>query len=58
MNTKNRIAAIRLSEKLEHQAEYAKKIGISYQITKNDTATKSEKGVITWQSEKSEAIAR
>ena len=36
MNTKNRIAAIRLMQKLEQNTEYAEKLGVSYGMKKQD----------------------
>ncbi len=47
MTVKNRIAAIRLIEKLDRNNEYAEKIGVSYEIKKDKnhkkTTTRSEK---------------
>lgn len=39
MTAKGRIYAIRLSEKIQKNQEYAKKIGINYELKKSKTET-------------------
>ena len=43
MNTKNRIATIRLMQKLEQNTEYAEKLGVSCGTKKQDTKSCSGK---------------